>query len=66
MPVCELCRREGGGITTHHLIPRTRRKRKKTKQDVTREGVKSRPVDLCRLCHKRVHRLTHKEAEQYF
>jgi hypothetical protein len=66
MPACELCRREVGGITTHHLIPRTQRKSKKNKQDVTRDRVKGRPVDLCRLCHKRVHVLTHKEAEQYF
>jgi 5-methylcytosine-specific restriction enzyme A len=65
MPACELCRREGE-VTTHHLMPRTRRKSKKNKQDFTRDGVKGRPVDLCRLCHKRVHMLTHKEAEEYF
>jgi hypothetical protein len=66
MPACELCRREGDKVTTHHLIPRTRRKSKQNKQDVARDGVKGRPVDLCRLCHKWVHTLTHKEAEQYF
>lgn len=66
MPACELCRREGDKVTTHHLIPRTRHKSKKTKQDVTCDRVKGRPVDLCRLCHKRVHMLTHKEAEHCF
>ncbi len=64
MPTCELCRREVGETTSHHLIPRTRRK--KNKKDFMRDDGKSRPVYLCRPCHKRVHQLTNKEAEQYF
>jgi hypothetical protein len=50
----------------HYLIPHIRCKGKKTNQDMTRDSIKSRPVALCRLCHKQVHRLTNKEAEQYF
>ena len=66
MPACELCHREVDEITTHYLIPRTRHKNKKSKKGFTRDGVKSRPVDLCRPCHKWVHKLTDKEVEQYF
>jgi len=66
MPACELCRREVSEVTTHYLIPHTRHKSKKNKKEFTRDRVKGRPVDLCRPCHKRVHMLTNKEAEQYF
>ena len=66
MLVCEFCRREVREVTTHHLMPRTRHKMKKNKRHALHDGVKSRPVDLCRPCHKRVHMLTDKEAEQYF
>ncbi len=64
MPMCELCRREVSEITTHHLIPRSRHKKKKA--DFTREDLKGRPVDLCRSCHKKVHLMTDKEVETYF
>ncbi|MDH3605337.1 MAG: hypothetical protein OEU26_37565 [Candidatus Tectomicrobia bacterium] len=66
MPACELCRREVDEVIPHHLMPRARRQSKKNKQDFTRHGVKGHPFDLCRLCHKWVHMLTHKEAEHYF
>ena len=66
MSACELCHCEVEEITTHYLIPRTRHKNKKNNKGVTRDGVKSRPVALCRPCHKRVHMLPHKEVEQYF
>ena len=64
MPVCELCRCEVEEMTTHYLMPRARRKRKRTKDSDTR--AKGRPVNLCRPCHKQVHMLTEKEAAQYF
>ncbi len=64
--VCEVCRREGGEITTHHLVLRTRHKNKKNKKRYTPEGSQSRPVYLCRPCHKWVHMLTDKEVAQYF
>ncbi len=66
MPVCEVCSREVGEMTTHHLVPRTRHKHKKAKKYFVRERVKSRPVELCRTCHKRVHELRHKDAAPYF
>lgn len=67
MPVCELCRREMGEVTKHHLIPRTRHKNKKNKKDFARDDVKSRLVDLCRPCHKQIHTtLTNKELERHY
>jgi hypothetical protein len=66
MPVCALCRREVGEITTHHLMPYPRHKHRKNTKDFTRDGVKGRPVDLCRSCHTWVHMLTNKEAQHYF
>jgi hypothetical protein len=66
MPACELCRREVDGISKHFLMPRMRHPQQKNKKDATRDGVKGRPVDLCRPCHKQIHGLTNKEAEQYF
>jgi len=66
MPACELCHRETGEITPHYLIPRTQHKHKKSKKDFLRDGVKGRPVALCRPCHKQVHMLTNKEVEYYF
>ena len=66
MPACELCRREVSEITTHHLVPHTRQKHRKNQKDCTRDGSKGRPIDLCRACHKRVHMLPNKEAQQYF
>lgn len=64
MPICELCRCEVNEVTTHHLIPRSRHKKKKT--DLTRDDFKGRPVDLCRSCHKEVHMMTDNEVELYF
>jgi hypothetical protein len=66
MPACELCQREVDEITTHHLIPRTRHKHKKSKKGFMRDGAKSRPVALCRPCHNQVHMLPNKEVKYYF
>ncbi|WP_089936922.1 hypothetical protein [Candidatus Entotheonella palauensis] len=67
MPVCELCRREVGEVTKHHLILRTRHKNKKNKKDFARDDVKSRLADLCRPCHKQIHTvLTNKELERHY
>jgi hypothetical protein len=66
MPACVLCRREGGKLTTHHLMPHAWHKNRKNPKDGTRAGVKGRPVALCRSCHQQVHLLTTKEAQHYF
>ena len=66
MPACALCRCEVGKITTHHLMLPTRHKNRKHPKAWTRDGVKGRPVALCRSCHQQVHLLTTKEAQHYF
>jgi len=66
MPTCELCRHEVNDITTHFLILQTGYHHQKSKKEMPRDRVKSRPVALCRPCHKRVHMLRNKDVEQYF
>ena len=64
MPTCEGCRREVAVMTTHHIVSRTRRK--KARKDLIPADGKSRPVYLCRPCHKRIDRLPIKDVELYF
>ncbi len=44
MPRCQLCGREVGKLTSHHLIPKSR------------QGKKGPRVELCSACHRMVHR----------
>jgi hypothetical protein len=64
--ICEFCEREQK-LTEHHLIPRAVHSKKKFLKRFGKEEMKSRTVDLCKLCHKGVHRLfSEKElAEEY-
>jgi len=55
--ICELCGREVGFLTRHHLIPRTRHSNKRIKRDFKRVEVKHRIAWLCRPCHDHVHAL---------
>lgn len=58
---CQLCEREVPTTTRHHLIPRTVHKNKWFKKNYTFEEFHT-TVDLCRDCHKEIHRLIpHKE-----
>ena len=60
---CELCDRVTvRGTTLHHLIPRTCHSNKWFKKRYTREHM-LQTVDLCRDCHKAVHRLIPDEKE---
>lgn len=52
---CELCRRAGVPLTRHHLIPRCRHRKPRTRRLYTREEMKSRIAMLCRPCHATVH-----------
>lgn len=62
---CELCGRDVGEITTHHLIPRTRHRNRRNKRDFDRTDVKTRTIDVCRPCHKNIHAtLDNKELER--
>ncbi|MFO1512396.1 MAG: hypothetical protein U1F83_05700 [Verrucomicrobiota bacterium] len=64
---CELCGREGGEMTRHHLVPRTRHSNKRNRRDFDRVDVRSRIAWLCRPCHNHVHALfTEKVLERRF
>jgi predicted restriction endonuclease len=52
---CALCGRHAE-LTFHHLIPRKAHRRPFFRKHFSREDLAA-GVDLCRLCHKGVHRL---------
>ena len=54
---CELCGREVGALTRHHLIPRTRHTNQRNQREFDRADVKQRIAWLCRPCHNHVHAL---------
>lgn len=61
---CELCQRTLDELTKHHLIPRTRHRKKRNQRLFTREEVRSRILWICRPCHDCIHDvLTEKEME---
>ena len=52
--------------TRHHLIPRSRHGKKRTKRNFTREQMQ-RVALLCPACHRQIHKtFTEKELEQEF
>ncbi len=53
--ICELCERNVEETTRHHLIPRTLHSNKWFKKNFTKEQM-IETVDLCRDCHKEIHR----------
>lgn len=59
---CELCQREGQALTRHHLIPRSRHRKARSKRQFSREEMRSRIAHICGDCHGQIHRLfTEKE-----
>jgi hypothetical protein len=61
---CELCKRTVESLTKHHLIPRTRHRKKRNKRLFSRQDVKTRILWVCRPCHNHIHDvLTEKELE---
>jgi hypothetical protein len=52
---CELCRRPVRELTRHHLIPRSRHKKKRAKKGFDRREMEGRIALLCRPCHGNVH-----------
>lgn len=65
--ICELCGREVGELTEHHLIPRTRHSNRRNKRDFSRDEVKDRTLMLCRACHDTIHAtFTNKELERIY
>ena len=60
---CALCGRiTKRGTTAHHLIPRTCHSNKWFKKRFTRQEMLE-TVDVCRDCHKAIHRLIPDEKE---
>ncbi len=53
--VCALCRRQVAELTTHHLIPRTRHRRRSTRKQYDLQELRSNTVELCRPCHANLH-----------
>ena len=50
---CEMCKRKGQSLSEHHLIPRAVHTKKRFKRRFSKEEMRTRKADLCRLCHKR-------------
>ena len=60
---CELCGRvTKRGTTEHHLIPRTCHGNRWFKKRFTRDEMR-RTLDVCRECHKAIHRLIPREKD---
>ncbi|MEW6209615.1 MAG: hypothetical protein AB1631_14705 [Acidobacteriota bacterium] len=61
-----MCKREVRRTTRHHLIPRSRHKSKKKKEDLDRLEL-HRVIDICLPCHRNIHAvLTERELEQTY
>ncbi len=54
---CELCARHGLTLTRHHLIPRSRHNKLRTKRNFSRESMAQDIALLCRPCHSQIHRI---------
>lgn len=54
--VCELCGCQRT-LSFHHLIPRKLHKRAYYKKHYSREFLHNHGLNLCRLCHRKVHKL---------
>lgn len=62
--ICELCGRLVERRTRHHLIPRSRHRKKRARRTFTRERMQS-VAFLCLACHRQVHKiLSEKDLEQ--
>jgi len=63
---CELCEIDRE-LTSHHLIPREVHSKNWCKKKFSRQEMKSRRANLCKLCHKALHNFfTNRElAEKY-
>ncbi|MGF1470147.1 MAG: HNH endonuclease [Rubrobacteraceae bacterium] len=61
---CELCGRPVARLTRHHLIPRSRHRKKRARRTFSRERMQQVAL-VCPACHRQIHKtLTEKELEQ--
>jgi len=66
MTRCELCGREKP-LTFHHLIPKAVHRRKRFQKRHTKDELRSRGIEICRLCHSGIHDLiSEKELAEKF
>jgi len=66
MGICELCGREKE-LTFHHFIPRTLHSNKKFKKLYDIVFLKTHGINLCKTCHKTIHRFwTEKQLGNYY
>jgi len=66
MTRCELCGREKS-LTFYHLIPKAVHKRKRFRKRHTKQELRSRGLEICRLCHSGIHDLiSEKELAEKF
>jgi hypothetical protein len=56
MACCELCGRDQP-LTFHHLIPKAVHGRKRFQKRHTKEELRTRGLNICRLCHSGIHDL---------
>ena len=63
---CELCGRPVAHLTRHHLIPRSRHRKKRAKRTFTKEQMQQVAM-VCPACHRQIHKtFTEKELEQEY
>jgi hypothetical protein len=55
-PRCELCGRQKP-LTFHHLIPKAMHGKKRFQKRHTKAELRSRGIEICRLCHSGIHDL---------
>lgn len=53
---CALCGRKPVALTRHHLIPRARHRRGRTRRQFDRETLEGHVLWVCRPCHNHIHR----------
>ena len=66
-PPCELCGRDEIELTQHHLIPKSRHDKARTKREFSRDEMKNEIAMLCHACHAQVHEvLSNQELSSYY
>lgn len=66
-PTCQLCGRSGLALTRHHLVPKARHNKPRTKRLHPDLDLHTHVAMLCRPCHATVHHHLSEQqlAEQY-
>ena len=66
-PPCELYGRDEIELTQHHLIPKSRHDKARTKREFSRDEMKNEIAMLCHACHAQVHEVfSNQELSSYY